>query len=62
MDFDYSPEEDAFREEVRDFIDAHLPEDDSPEATAKWNRALAKKKWIGFAWPKEVGTTRRLLA
>jgi len=55
MDFDYSPEEDAFREEVRDFIDAHLPEDDSPEATAKWNRALARKKWIGFAWPKEVG-------
>ena len=55
MDFDFSPDEDTFREEVRDFLDAHLPEDESPESYQKWNAALVKKGWIGFAWPKEMG-------
>jgi alkylation response protein AidB-like acyl-CoA dehydrogenase len=55
MDFDYSPEEEAFRAEVRAFLDEHLPEEDTPESYQAWNRALAEKKWIGFAWPKEMG-------
>ena len=55
MDFDYSAEEEAFRQEVRAFLDEHLPEDDSPAATAKWNEALIEKNWIGFAWPKDEG-------
>ena len=53
MDFDYSPEEEAFRQEVRDFLDEHLPADESPASYAKWNQALAGKNWIGFAWPRD---------
>jgi alkylation response protein AidB-like acyl-CoA dehydrogenase len=55
MDFDYSSDEEGFREEVREFLDEHLPEDDSQESVQRWNEALARKRWIGFAWPEEVG-------
>ena len=65
MDFHFTPEEQAFREEVRSFLDENLPEEEGspgfgqvsfrPEAVVAWNRALSEKGWIGFAWPKEVG-------
>ena len=55
MDFDYTPEEEDFRREVRDFLDMHLPEDSSSESYQKWNQALFEKKWVGFSWPVEVG-------
>ncbi len=58
MDFQFSPEEDAFRQEVRSFIDEHLPKDPTtrdPAIIARWNAALVKKKWIGFSWPREAG-------
>ena len=58
MDFQFTPEEEAFRGEVREFIAEHLPEDpqsQDPKVLAGWNRALVDKKWIGFAWPRESG-------
>ena len=57
MDFHYMPEEEAFRKEVRSFLDEHLPSGSPPppEEIEAWNRALSEKGWIGFAWPKEVG-------
>ena len=57
MDFNFTPEDEAFRAEVRAFIDEHLPREDDrgPEALARWNRALAEKRWIGFSWPREAG-------
>jgi len=61
MDFRFTPEEEAFRDEVRHFLDEHLagtgPGEDppGPEELAAWNAALAEKGWIGFSWPKEVG-------
>ncbi len=57
MDFDFTPEEEAFRAEVRAFIAEHCPAPDErgPEAIARWNAALATRRWIGFAWPREVG-------
>jgi alkylation response protein AidB-like acyl-CoA dehydrogenase len=57
MDFHFTPEEEAFRAEVREFLDAHLPEDDPPSEAElrRWNRALAEKGWLGFHWPREVG-------
>ena len=61
MDFNFTPDEEAFRAEVRKFIEENKPEgvaqygarDD--EAVASWNRKLAEKHWIGFSWPKQEG-------
>jgi alkylation response protein AidB-like acyl-CoA dehydrogenase len=57
MDFDVTPEEEAFRQEVRLFLDDHLPapEDRGPGFLQHWHAALVEKKWIGFAWPREEG-------
>ena len=53
MDFNFTSAEEAFRQEVRDFIAEHNPPKegrDKPEVIAAWHRALVEKKWIGFAW------------
>jgi alkylation response protein AidB-like acyl-CoA dehydrogenase len=57
MDFTLTKEEEAFRDEVREFIKEHL----SPEARkapgflANWLKAVRKKRWVGFNWPQEYG-------
>ena len=67
MDLDYSPEERAFRDEVRGWLREHLPAD-LKEKVARyehlskddlmcWHRILAKKGWIAPAWPTEWGGT-----
>lgn len=57
MDFDFTPEEEAFRREVRRFIAENLPrsEDPSPDEIERWNQKLVEKRWIGFTWPVEEG-------
>ncbi len=57
MDFQLTPEEEAFREEVRAFLDENLPPEDQrgPEFLAEWNRKVREKRWVGFSWPAEVG-------
>ena len=58
MDFNFTPEEEAFRAEVRAFIAENLPPEDArqdPAAIMAWNTKLAEKRWIGFSWPKEAG-------
>ena len=55
MDFDFSPEEEAFRAEVRAFIAEHKPRDGDPAGVAKWHEAVRAKRWVGFSWPEEVG-------
>ncbi|MFP6640658.1 MAG: acyl-CoA dehydrogenase family protein [Myxococcota bacterium] len=61
MDFNFEPKEEAFRAEVRKFIEENKPEKFDPysgrdqEVIATWNRKLAEKHWIGFSWPKEEG-------
>jgi len=57
MDFHLTPEEEAFRDEVRAFLDENLPPEDErgPEFMAEWTRKVRAKRWVGFAWPKEVG-------
>ncbi|MCP4038053.1 MAG: hypothetical protein GY944_01695 [bacterium] len=58
MDFHYTPQEEAFRSEVRAFIEEHNPpeqEREDPQALEAWHRALIEKKWIGFAWPRDAG-------
>lgn len=59
MDFDLSPEEEAFRDEVRAFLDENLKikadNDFGMTFDAEWNTKVREKRWIGFGWPKEVG-------
>jgi alkylation response protein AidB-like acyl-CoA dehydrogenase len=67
MDLNYSAEELAFREEVRAWLNANLPEDLkdkvanfghlSKDDLLRWHRILAKKGWVAPAWPKEWGGT-----
>jgi alkylation response protein AidB-like acyl-CoA dehydrogenase len=57
MDFDLSPEEYAFRDEVRRFLDEHLPPADrrGPGFMEAWLRKVRERRWVGFGWPEEYG-------
>jgi alkylation response protein AidB-like acyl-CoA dehydrogenase len=57
MDFQLSQEEEAFRDEVRAFLDENLPPDDQrgPSFGGDWLKKIQEKRWVGFSWPKEVG-------
>ncbi len=55
MDFDFTPEDEAFRAEVRDFIKKYLPKKGRPEELAEWQRQARAKRYVGFSWPEEVG-------
>ncbi|BEV00166.1 acyl-CoA dehydrogenase family protein [Novosphingobium olei] len=65
MDLEFSPEEIAFRDEVRAFIAENYPaelrgkQDEGDDLTKEdflsWHRVLAKKGWIAPAWPVEYG-------
>ncbi len=56
MDFDFTPEEEVFRDEVRAFLAENLPPPDkrAPDFMRKWLRAVREKRYVGFTWPKEV--------
>lgn len=57
MDFQLTKEEEAFRDEVRGFLDENLPEGHvrTPEFLADWNRKIRERRWVGFSWPSDVG-------
>lgn len=57
MDFEYTAEEEAFRQEVRDFLAENLPPRDQrgPDFMDNWLKKVREKRWVGFSWPKEVG-------
>jgi alkylation response protein AidB-like acyl-CoA dehydrogenase len=60
MDFAFSPEEQAFRNEVRSFLDEGLRDRPSGGAEAwQFHRGFVKKLaaqgWLTLAWPKEWG-------
>ena len=66
MDLTFSPEEEAFRTEVRNFIAENLPADvkgkarrdmTSKDDFLKWHHILYKKGWVAPLWPKEYGGT-----
>ena len=57
MDFDYTPSEQAFRNEVREFLAGNLP---PPAERGRgfmvgWLTKVRAKGWVGFSWPKEYG-------
>ena len=57
MDFSFTAEEEAFRQEVRDFLDENLPDPvpTTAEFLREWNAKVRAKRWVGFAWPKDEG-------
>jgi alkylation response protein AidB-like acyl-CoA dehydrogenase len=64
MDFRFTPEEEEFRKEVRDYIENECPKElrgggvnifaEAGNLFA-WRAKIAQKKWIAPAWPKEYG-------
>lgn len=66
MDFRFTPEEEAFRQEVQRFIKDEIPsgywgglesefDPDSFEFTKQIARKLGAMKWLAMNWPKEYG-------
>lgn len=67
MNLEFSPEEIAFRDEARAFIEANYPahlrgknmmrEDLTKEEFLAWHKILGRKGWAAPAWPVEYGGT-----
>ncbi|MBO6610020.1 acyl-CoA dehydrogenase family protein [Altererythrobacter sp.] len=69
MDMDFSPEDLAFRDEVRAFLKESLPEHlkdgarrtpgvfVEPDIGMEWHRILNDRGWVAYHWPKEDGGT-----
>lgn len=69
MNFAFSPDEMAFRDEVRAFLDERLTERlregaratptvfAEPDISLEWQQILNEKGWLGYNWPKEHGGT-----
>jgi alkylation response protein AidB-like acyl-CoA dehydrogenase len=57
MDFDFTPEEEAFRKEVRAFLAEHCPpkRERDPASIGRWWKAVREKRYVGFSWPKQCG-------
>jgi alkylation response protein AidB-like acyl-CoA dehydrogenase len=65
MDLAFTPEEQQFRDDIRQWVRAHLPADVadkvhhglrlSREDMQRWARILGAKGWLGYAWPREFG-------
>jgi len=67
VDLNFTAEEQAFRRDVRRFIDENLPTEIRDKTrqgsgidrddTLAWHKILYKKGWIAPEWPKEYGGT-----
>lgn len=57
MDFKLTPDEEAFRDEVRAFAKENLSPEarKSPGFLANWLKKVREKRWVGFNWPEEYG-------
>ncbi|MGA2408971.1 MAG: acyl-CoA dehydrogenase family protein [Candidatus Binataceae bacterium] len=67
MDFNYSPEQEAYRGEVRAWLEANQPPPLTPdergrisedllwERNKRWHKKLYAGGWVGLNWPKEYG-------
>ena len=73
MDFGYTPEQEAFRSEVRTWLEANQPPPLTREEKQKltddllwergkaWHTKLYEGGWAGISWPKQVWRARRHL-
>ncbi|GAB7552164.1 acyl-CoA dehydrogenase family protein [Novosphingobium sp. 11B] len=69
MDIELSPQDAAFRDDVRAFLRDNLPAEVKagaaatpsvfvePEIGQAWNAVLNKQGWLGYQWPAEHGGT-----
>src|SRR4051794_41798719 len=68
MDFRWSADDEAFRDEVRSWLKQHLvgeyaalgsgggPADETGwDVRLEWEKQLGEAGWIGLGWPKEYG-------
>jgi alkylation response protein AidB-like acyl-CoA dehydrogenase len=66
MDLSFTPEEEAFRAEVRAWLDVNLPEawrhrgvggyrEEDQDVQRRWQRRLYEGGWLKLAWPREQG-------
>ena len=65
MDLNFTPEEQSFRQDVRQWVRTNLPADISHKVHnglrlhkddfQRWARALGGRGWLGYGWPKEFG-------
>ena len=65
MDLAFTPEELAFRDEIRAWVKDNLPADISHKVhnalrlsrddMQRWGKILGTKGWLGYGWPKEFG-------
>lgn len=67
MDFDYTPEQEAFRHELQSWLATNPPDGYEPETFEQldyytrfalqrdWQRKLHSGGWVGVSWPKEYG-------
>jgi alkylation response protein AidB-like acyl-CoA dehydrogenase len=67
MDFNYSPEQEAYRMQVRAWLEVNQPPPLTPEEkeranedllwerNKKWHKKLYQGGWVGLNWPKEYG-------
>ena len=65
MDLDFTPEQQAFRADIRAWVAANLPEDiaykvhnglrQSRDDMQRWAKILGAKGWLGYGWPREFG-------
>ena len=70
MDFQYTPEQEAFRAEVCGWLEKNLspdlcvedprderiaPDRETFERRREWQRTMYKAGWVGIAWPKQYG-------
>ena len=65
MNLDFTPEEQAFREQIRAWVAESLPKDISHKVhnalrlnkddLQRWARILGKQGWHGWGWPKQFG-------
>ncbi|MBI4312427.1 MAG: acyl-CoA dehydrogenase family protein [Chloroflexi bacterium] len=63
MDFEFPPELEKFRQEVREFVRTEIPpgyegvgmEEEDPKESQAIRRKLAARGWLTMAWPKQYG-------
>ena len=75
MDFNFTPEEEAFQKEVCDFLDREITPEIHSEKPALYGpgpagrkllRKLGEKRWLCITWPRQYGgmdgtSTQRLI-
>lgn len=67
MDFSFTPEQDAFRQEVQEFLGRELPAENLRHYEDGWitgfsrsfSRKLGARGWIGLTWPTRYGGQAR---